>query len=293
MTANETAPLVHIGYHKTGTTWLQQVGFSTLAGADVMVDRLTRSLLTELIETDDTPAVGMLRQRSDHVRACGRVPIFSLESLSGRVFHGSREAHRTLERLHDALPDARILVTVREQASMLVSLYALYVQAGGHVNFERFLASDAEGLDFDPDHIAFDDLVSQYNKTFPDVIVLPYEQLRGHPTSFLQLVGDRIDLNVEASPPATRSNPSLHGWRLQVLRRWNAGFRNSRFNPNPTLAVPRADAMRRVLQRSVPPPRGPSPHFPRARQFAQRYAESNQRLAGLVDLSGHGYAGVD
>jgi hypothetical protein len=172
---------------------------------------------------------------------------------------------------------------------MLRSLYGQYVAIGGWVDFDRFLRSDAPGLAWDPDHLAFHRLVELYLDLFGGrVLVLPYELLRRDPRAFLEGLAHRLGTVVSEGVDPSLLNPSLSGWRLTTVRLWNRAFRRSRFDPNPILPLRGGSRLRDSLRGSARMRMEDGSAF----AFAQRYMDSNRRLAKVCDLSGLGYPGV-
>jgi hypothetical protein len=124
--------VVHIGYHKTASTWLQAHVFPHLAGLYYR-DPLLARVVTNLATADSRAFFGadcrvMLRQIAR--RSGGRL-LLSHEGLSGSLWDGYARGPRNAERIRRVLPDARIVVFVRRQQEMLRSIHAQYVNEGG------------------------------------------------------------------------------------------------------------------------------------------------------------------
>jgi hypothetical protein len=279
--------LIHIGYHKTGTTWLQQSGFCQLEGVAVYSrQRLVLGLFQDLIDGEETRAPAMLRTLAEH----GGPQLYSYEGFSGDLWAGGVESVRTASRLREAFPEASVLVTVRAQYTIIRSVYAQYVNEGGWVSFARFLRCDGPGLGWNPDQFAYDRLISVYYELFSGrVLVLPYELLRTDPRTYLEAVAKALRTRLTRPSNPTVANPSLSGWQLGFLRAWNRAARVSRFNPSPLVAVPGAQRMRRVMQARS---RGGGNETRLPEDLFDRYATSNQRVAKYCTLTGLGYPGI-
>ena len=97
--------------------------------------RLFRELIRELIRSDDPSYSGdELRSTIEAARPDAEVVIVTHEDISTSLDTG-----RTADRLHDLVPDARILVCVREQRSALAARYGQYVKDGGSRSFSTYL----------------------------------------------------------------------------------------------------------------------------------------------------------
>src|SRR5262249_32612815 len=141
--------IVHIGYPKTGSTWLQREVFPRLGIRYGSAEPELGRLIGELAEGEvDAEAFR---------RARGEGPVLiSNEGLVGSMWGPVENGLRNAERLHEVVPGARIAVLVRRQDEMLRSLYAQYVNMGGTRPPEGFLA------EFHPEHLEYDRLLSRY-----------------------------------------------------------------------------------------------------------------------------------
>ena len=125
-------PVVHIGYHKTATTWLQQ-RFLPVLGDGVAVfghEALWRDLI-------GPSQLQFKRRRCKRYVATliagqpGRACVFSAERLSGNPHSGGYDAAEMADRVKAAFGEAKILILVREQVSMLVATYKQYIKKRG------------------------------------------------------------------------------------------------------------------------------------------------------------------
>ena len=69
----------------------------------------------------------------------GLSPVVSFERFSGNPFSGGYDSKEIADRLVRVFPDARVLVIVREQRSMIVSTYKKYVREGGALPPSKFM----------------------------------------------------------------------------------------------------------------------------------------------------------
>jgi len=295
-------PLVHVGLHKTGSTWLQQHVFPHLRGFVFgNHDPVLGALLGNLLHADDDGFLGdALTVAVDRYESAGRRLLLSHEALAGTLWATGDSAERTARRLASTMPNARVLLLTRNQPEMLLAVYAQYVNEGGTRSFERFLAGDRAGPQFEPASLEYDVLVELYRSLFGKtrVWVFPYERLRADPGTFY----DELRRLYGAEPSVDsrrRVNVSLSPAGLAALRAWNRLFRASAFNPSPAVrALPGGRRVRNTLQevvdpalRHLVPTRVRAASLRRATAFAARYHASNERLAELLDdpLDGLGY----
>jgi hypothetical protein len=217
--------------------------------------------------------------------------ILSREALSADHNDPWRSAGRNAERLHRALPAARILIVTRRQDTMLRSFHWLYVRLGGHRSFRAMLERDEiEGWRWDHRHLEYDLRVAHYVELFgrENVKVLPVELLKRNPELYLAEISDFCGgQGYDASTRElvrSRVNASSSLFSVAVLRRWNRLFVGSRYNAVPRLGA-RSGGNRafRLLTTWVDPWARLLPDLNwrdrrRLAEVSSRYAESNVRL---------------
>ena len=299
--------LIHIGYHKTATTWLQSRVFKPRHGFHEVLDHAAvfdAIIAPHPLDFDPAP----VRDRLAAARAAAPgdgVDVVSLEALSGLPYDGGRESALYAERLHRIAPEARILVTIREQVAVMASLYMQYLSRAGTQSPARFFDERPYPgyTKFSHRHFYYDRLVARYQALFgPDnVFVLPLETVAADQCTSVGLLAafsgnDRLD---PAAWAETRTrNVSYPQFAAPLLRRANH-FRSDALNPNPPIDLG-AWPYRAIggLARRLPLPaaiaraRPVTEHL--RRQHAGAFTESNRCLQDLlphpVDLPG--YQGV-
>jgi len=268
--------LLHIGYQKTASTFLQKHLFPHLRSR--WFDRPMSTLhCRNLIEDDPYRERTFATYLSEQSEIHQKPGIISFESLSGHIWEGSHSARRTAERLAQVAPDSIVLVVVRSQPSMLVALYGQYINEGGTGSLAGFLSGDLAGIELDLSYLDFASLVDQYRLLFPKVVVLPYENLRDSPMPFLSEICDLVG-SPFVDPPTTRENPTASAIGAALLRVNNRALRRSAFNPDPPLPVPGSRLARTQLQRLQFGPSLWERHRPEAERFCRRFADSNAQL---------------
>lgn len=300
-------PLLHVGYHKTATTWMQRRLFQPVHGYRQMAThREISDLVVRPLGRDFDPAA-----MRAHVAAGmaglepGEVPVLSSEILSGHPFLGGRESDAFAARLKAIFPQARILISIRAQMRILPSVYMQYVLRGGTMPYDLFFAGTTEPgyFGFVPEHFEYDRLVGLYGELFgaENVHVLTQESLRADI--------DAAAAQLAAFAGATRfarlsdkdrdaTGVSYPEYAVPVLRRINH-VQTSTMNPRPIVSIGKTPGglygaagwlMRRpFVARLLGDPRPVTAHV--RRTFAGRYDASNARLRALVgsgiDLGGY------
>lgn len=184
-------PLIHPGYHKTGTTWMQRRLFLAEHGyASLFSHEDIDALIFQPgpFAYDAAKVRALAEER--HARA-GRhlVPVISSEILSGQPYLGGRDSKVMADRLKEAFPEATVIVTIREQLALLPSLYMQYLQAGGTLSCRRFFAgrSVVGNYGFDPGFWEYHAFVGHYAGLFGKdrVYVHPMELLMREPPAIV------------------------------------------------------------------------------------------------------------
>ena len=309
-------PLVHIGFHKTGSTWLQHELFTPDSdrffplAPDRSVDqrkylgkRFVRDNERYLLSSFDMNTAA-IRQAVEAVLGKNdpgdRVPVISYERLSGNPHAGSFDARVIAERIRAAFPDARIFIVVREQTDAIVSTYFQYVKIGGIDSVRDYLTRSYDGRrpGFSPAAFSYIDLVDYYCGLFsPErVLVLPYEMLRDSAAEFLRRLGDftGTDLSDYAGRAGISHNVRKRHYLVPRFPFLNLFRRRTSVNSYTPLYIPGSSAVFDALDSLIGA--GNSKLVGEARRqveeiIGDRYAAGNRRLSGHtgIDLSAYGY----
>lgn len=310
-------PLIHIGYHKTGTSWLQRYLFRNAAAGFDWGGKRTDSPVNDLVATHPLEfSVGASRAAFEpsiaEAAENGLIPVVSLERLSGHPFSGGYDSKEIAHRLAEVLPRGRVLVVIREQRSMILSTYKQYVKTGGAASLRLFLEPPSyknvrpRVPQFDYRHFEYHRLLALYQELFgaKRVLVLPYEMLSldagGFVATIAGFAGRPLQPEVLESLPFDE-RPNLAGSAVstraeRIVNRW---FVRCDVNPAPLIPSVRAGRFARRRARAVDRavPRRMRERIDRRLREAieglvgDRYAESNRmtsEIAGM-DLAAYGY----
>lgn len=299
-------PLIHVGYHKTATTWAQQLLFVEKYGYRQIADHddVDRLITRPSSFGFDADAARTHFTQAMEAAPAGLVPVISSEILSGHPFRGGHESALYAQRLKAIFPEARILCSIRNQLAILPSVYMQYLLRGGTMDHVRFFAGESTVgyFGFDPDHFLYHHLVGLYREIFGprNVLVMTQESLRKD----MQAAADRLARFAGVSEPALLDTETrrVHAasypeYAAPLLRRVNQ-FQTSLLNPAPVLRLGRTpDGMYRAA--GFVSKRGPFPRLLAGRKpvtthvraaFAGRFAESNRALQAMcpdLDLSAY------
>ena len=215
--------LIHIGYHKAGSTWLQKhlfsrpnLGFFPLCPPETNwpAERRPKYLASFFVYSANgqllSPFDFHKEEVLDQFRAIGQaaegiVPCISSERLSGNPHASGFDSRTICDRIHAAFPKARILIVIREQVSAILSTYFQYLRNGGHRSLRHYLTTKYDGRrpGFSFEHFRYDKLIHYYRSSFGDegVLVLPFEMMKMEPSAFVASIGDHVDLEIDAVLP--------------------------------------------------------------------------------------------
>ncbi len=219
--SNSGPHVIHIGYHKTGSSWFQKQLFPRVRNARFVARaEVRRSLLvpSPFVFDPDVARAQLFAGGEDRL-------LLSEEELSGNLHTGGLHGGLSKEvagRLHRCFPDARIAVFVRNQTTMIASSYKQYIKGGGSRNIRGFLEPSKaphKVPNFSLDYLAYDGLIAYYESLFglENVRVFAYENFCREPVDFLKRFADALDLDFE-QPPVARENAGLRSRTLALLR---------------------------------------------------------------------------
>lgn len=201
-------PIVHIGYHKTATTWFQRSVYPHAVSHRWIPRARTQEALLDPsgLTFDPDRARALLMEGDD-----GRPPLLCEENLSGYIHNGGLHGFlppEVAERIRIVLPEARIVVFVRSQVSMIAACYRQYVRGGGTHGVHRYLfpslyltgayAQPFKVPRFSFDPFEYDRLIGLYDGLFgrENVHVYAFEDL-ADPVAMLGRMEADLDLKLD------------------------------------------------------------------------------------------------
>ncbi|TVQ49557.1 MAG: hypothetical protein EA365_00325 [Gloeocapsa sp. DLM2.Bin57] len=135
--------LIHIGYPKTASTFLQTVifnneenGFVSPWGTQAAI-AIEEFVLTNPFLFDPEYTRQKLMPDIHKAEKEGLIPVLSNEGLVSLNIHSYKNymADCIANRINQAFPDAKILIMIREQKSMIYSAYKEHIKGNGIVRF--------------------------------------------------------------------------------------------------------------------------------------------------------------
>jgi len=233
--------LIHIGDYKTGTSWWQRRALPAHPEICLLDDPVEHKeivhLMHQLVDSRDLDFnPELLKARFEHelerLGCADKKKIICRESLSG-IYPTGDHAARISERLHAVFGDVKVLIIIREQFSMIESVYSQYIKIGGTLKLEEFV--------YDPivspgliERLKYHKIIETYVDRFgrENVFVGLYEDFQKDNHLFASRVFEFIGCTMDWSLPSAEDvvNTSLTRVGLGVQRILNHFLRND-FNP--------------------------------------------------------------
>lgn len=256
MSRNNHPVIIHIGLHKTATTWLQNIffigsnGFFSPFSYFEIADRIVYPSHSELLPSEIQREVAE-RSRGEE----GKVTVLSCERLCGNPHSGSYDRREIATRLKNVFPDARIVITLRNQEDIIVSNYKQYVREGGIGSFAYYTKGDPPERipTFNLKQFEYDQLAELYFDLFGEknVCILRMEDLIERPDQFLhelcEFTSSTADINNLLTASSDSSNQSFSEPSLLILRIFNIFSYYPSMGIYPFLRLPGRKNLRRAL----------------------------------------------
>jgi len=189
--------IVHVGLHKTGTTFLQQMVFPKLMGVNFV--NLTGTVRYDILGVDVKPGINLI----------------SREGLSGHPFEPDRalyfERDVIARNLKKVFPSARIIVGVRDKDAWVKSLYKQYFKMKPGGTFNGFMKV------FDKRYLDFEGYISLLESLFSDVYVYHYENLKDDFDGFIDGIVDFVGVSRPSGITNVVYNRSLSDGQEKLL----------------------------------------------------------------------------
>lgn len=227
--------LIHIGYQKTGSTWLQRNVFDN-AELGLFQTVAHKKFLNELLifpralDFQPSQCLDALAPAVQEARRVGRFPVLSSERLCGSPYTGGHDSKEVADRLAQIFRDARILIVIREQLGMLFSQYRHYIGCGGTKPVKRYLnppdSAKVASPQYDLSFYEYDQLIGYYMSVFgaSNVLALPFELFKTSPEEFLARIAGLCGLDRMGLPDSCHRKVVKRGFSglsVSLFRRLN------------------------------------------------------------------------
>lgn len=243
---SELIKYAHVGYPKCMSTWFQKNYFPCVdalyhcgrggVGGDWLVDDAFRRIVwLDLIRTP-SELVDLAACRSHFLSHCERAKDLGKTAIgiSQENLTLTRPVNQDMETIAERLravcgKECRIILVVREQFSLLRSLYGSWVSEGGlYCSFEEFLFHVFFERDFSAYcTLLYDRVYSRFCRHFDpsNIMVVPFEAFRASPGRFVKAIDSFLEVESRELQFSERVNPSPTPDEIAALRVFNKAKR--------------------------------------------------------------------
>lgn len=304
---------IHIGYAKAASSWTQRMFRTDGSGFYFPLDNNKTYIDDCIVEPDSLgfdPELSRTNLLSKYDATDQRVPVLSSERLAGNWFTGGYYRKEIANRLHTLFPDGKVLMIIREQKSMLSSVYRQYIRKGGvRTPRELFLPREnlphgasgvpsghGRGPKFSFDLYKYDRLIEHYNELFSpeNVLVIPLEYLKTNTKHYV----DKIVDFAEADPDddfeliTNKSNTGISFFDARLKRYFNPFIESDYINDYSLYNTPVTRTLSRGIVKLITEATPQSVQRSTATTFEQeiadtvgdRYRKSNRQTNELIDF---------
>jgi hypothetical protein len=303
-------PIVHIGYPKTATTWFQKSFYPHVRNRHYVDRKRVNAafLHTNALAFDPAEARAQLGFGDVAADSIGSA-ILCEEGLSGYLHNGGVAgfvSKGVAEALRATLPDARIIIFIRAQPTMIVASYQQYIRSGGTYGPHRYVFPNdflggAEAVAykqprFDLDHFLYSRLIGLYEALFgrDNVHVFLFEEFQQRGLDFLHDIAVELGLDPDWDEVSLQRRLASYGLSLTwIARLLNLFTAHSVLDKHHLVDVPGWHRPRRALlealNRTALFGKPPTPKRllgkDTLRRVERHFAEDNRRLAERRNLS--------
>ena len=208
---------IHIGYHKTGSTFLQKRIFPRLPVNLITAPDI--KYISDSEEFDKNLFISKLKKREKGTE-CAKT-VISQEGFSGSSDgNPARDPFRIADRLKETIPNAKIIIVTRDPEDYMHSLYAFRVAVRGLETrtYERYIQAKKEQL---RRKLNYPVLINHYRELFGKdaVLVLEYEELKEGPHKFIEKLTDFIGEKIDERYTVKPENEGIYSEKLLKFHR--------------------------------------------------------------------------
>ena len=190
--------LIHIGFPKSASTWLQEKVFNNEDFKFTSLNRKEIALrfgLPHPFYFCPKEVMKTFKKKITESNSNGNYAVLSNEFLSGNFYlNGGIDSKIYADRLKETFPNAKVLIIIREQISFLCSLYKHDISYnGGFWSISEFVKPDwhfNRRSSFHPRYIKYFGIVKYYQNIFgkSNVLILPFELIQNDKEEFIHKV---------------------------------------------------------------------------------------------------------
>jgi hypothetical protein len=186
---------IHVGDYKTGTTYLQKEIFPNHPEIQYLGDTFTNSIHEEIFrkivdmrDLDFNSDILKSKYERSYTKERKYTGV-SREALSQSNFITGEHAKRNAERIKSIFGNVKIIYVIRDQISMLESIYSQYIKMGGTRSFNNWFLDPIECRGI-IERLKYDKNIQMYYDIFgkDNVLVLLYDELKEDKQKFINKI---------------------------------------------------------------------------------------------------------
>ena len=184
--------IIHIGYPKAASTWLQKNVFPTVKNATPVLKNDITRYFVETFYTEFSP------EKAKELLPESETLLLSDERFIGGMLTGGLNGFAVrciAERFKETFDEVQIIMVIRNQLDIIASTYAHYVYYGGTYNFKKFYLNPEYYVIqkmalFSPHLYDYYKIYKTYKSLFgkDNVAVLLYEDIINSPSEFISQI---------------------------------------------------------------------------------------------------------
>lgn len=235
----------HIGFHKTGTTWLQNKCFLNTDHFNLLNDHIkpwNDELISYLVtshpsdfQSDTLLQIIKPRMKND------KINIVSAERLSGHPYSGGYDTILIAEKIYKTFPKAKIIIVTRDYSSFIVSTFKQIIKQGYPGSFDNYITRKTWFFPVSAKHYFENkDTVGLYKNLFNanNILELDFNTFKNNKSAFLDSISKfiKIKLNLNIDQHDYIINKTYPNNRIRAIRFLNR-FRKSEYNQYPLIVL--------------------------------------------------------
>jgi len=209
--SNKTEIILHVGMHKTGTTFFQWNVFHFL-NVNYLWHVFYRSWSKDLLDPSKKIDIKKIRDNFSKILRKDKINLITEENIYTYQFSKEDDRFILLDRINQVFPEAKIIFGTRNKDENLISWYVEYVAVGGVLGFQGFLDKhmNLEKLDYEP---YVKKLIEYYRKE--NVFVYSLEELKNNQDLVVKKMCKFMNVDV---PKVYRAKPARVGYGQGILK---------------------------------------------------------------------------
>jgi len=198
-------PIIHIGYPKTATSWLQMEFFPKIKNI-MVVNR--QEIFRKIIEPEDL-IINYAEIREWINRNYGGKVLLSAHGFIGTNHSfGIRNylIRENATRLKNIFPEAKIIIFIRNQPDIIASTYLQYLKAGGTYSATKFLKTKRfyklnDIVFFYYSYFEYHKIIEFYKSMFGklNIYVYLFEEFLNNPEHFIEILANDFNFIYDKS----------------------------------------------------------------------------------------------